>query len=95
VIPIYLNWRNKHRRQGEYTTPETSPWTLGRWGAPINLVAIGWTIFIAIVFSIPPNELLLWSMLLLAVMIVGYWKLCARHHFRGPTREDETLLSPR
>ena len=55
-IPIYLNWRNKRRRHGEYTTPETSPWDLGRWGTPVNLIAIVWTVFITVIFSIPPNE---------------------------------------
>src|SRR6185369_3886293 len=55
VIPIYLNWRNKRRRLGEYTTPQTSPWNLGRWGAPINLIAIVWTVFLTVIFSIPPN----------------------------------------
>jgi len=92
VIPIYLNWRNKRRRMGEYTTPETSPWNLGRWGTPINVIAICWTLFIAVVFSIPPNELVLWSMLLLALLMLVYWKLHARRYFRGPTKEDEKVL---
>jgi amino acid transporter len=92
VIPIYLNWRNKRRRQGEYTTPESSPWNLGRWGAPINIIAIVWTLFIAVVFSIPPNELVLWSMLLLAGVMLLYWKLRARRSFHGPTKEDEKVL---
>ena len=92
VIPIYLNWRNKRRRQGEYTTPETSPWNLGRWGAPVNLIAIAWTVFITVIFSIPPNELVLWSMLLLAAVMLVYWKLRVRWYFHGPTKEDEKTL---
>jgi len=92
VIPIYLNWRNKRRRQGEYTTPEASPWNLGRWGAPINIIAIVWTLFIAVVFSIPPNELVLWSMLLLAGVMLLYWKFRARRYFHGPTKETENVL---
>jgi amino acid transporter len=84
MLPIYLNWRNKRRGQGEYTTPETSPWNLGRWGTTINVIAILWTLFITVVFSIPPNELVLWSMLLLALLLLLIWALHSRKHFRGP-----------
>jgi amino acid transporter len=92
VIPIYLNWRNKRRRQGEYTTPQTAPWNLGRWGTPINVIAIVWTVFIAVVFSLPPNELVLWTMLLVSALLFIYWKAYAARHFRGPTRADESAL---
>src|SRR5688572_14811440 len=89
VIPIYLNWRNKRRRQGEFTNRQTAPWNLGRWGTPINVIAIAWTVFIAIVFSLPPNELVLWTMLLVGVLLLIYWKTYAASHFRGPTRSDD------
>jgi hypothetical protein len=29
VIPIYLNWRNRWRRQGEYTTAANAAWGAG------------------------------------------------------------------
>ena len=92
VIPIFLNWRNKRRRQGEYTTSETAPWTLGRWGRPINVIAIVWTAFITIIFSLPPNELVLWTMLLVGVLLTIYWKAFAARNFQGPTRSDESAL---
>jgi amino acid transporter len=92
VIPIFLNWRNKRRRQGEFTTPQTAPWNLGRWGIPINLVAIAWTALIAVVFSLPPKELVLWTMLLVGVLLFIYWKAHAARHFHGPTRADESAL---
>ncbi len=92
VIPIYLNWRNKRRGTGEFSTPATAPWSLGRWGRLINMVAIVWTAFIAIVFSLPPNELVLWTMLLVGVLLLIYWKACAARHFHGPTRADESAL---
>jgi amino acid transporter len=92
VIPIYLNWRNKRRQRGEYTTRATAPWNLGRWGAPLNAIAIGWTVFITIIFSIPPNELVLWTMLLVALLLWIYWKAYASRHFHGPTLTDEKAL---
>jgi len=92
IIPVYLNWRNRRRGQGEHTTPRTALWSLGRWGSPINVIAIGWTIFITFVFSIPPNELVLWTMLLLLLVLALYWFCHARRNFRGPTRADQPAL---
>lgn len=83
VIPIYLNWRNRRRERGEWATAEVAPWNLGRWSSIINLIAIIWTLLICVVFSIPPNELVLWTMLLLAVVLAIYWFGAARHQFHA------------
>jgi len=84
VIPIWLNWRNRRRGLGEYATRATAPWSLGRFGPAINAVAILWVIVISVVFALPPNELVLWTMLLLGVLIALYWTLSARRRFVGP-----------
>ncbi len=84
VIPIWLNWRNRRQRRGEYTTAATAPWSLGRAGPAINAVAIVWVLIISVVFALPPNELVLWTMLLLGVLIALYWGLSARRRFVGP-----------
>jgi amino acid transporter len=92
MFPVYLNWRNKRRGKGEFTTRETAPWSLGKWGPLINVVCIVWCVFLAIIFSLPPNELVLWSMLGLAVLLVVYWQAYAKRRFQGPTKADETAL---
>ena len=84
VIPIYLNWRNRRRGRGEFATAQTAPWSLGRFGPAINVVAILWVIAITIVFALPPNELVLWTMLLVAFLLTAYWTLSARRRFVGP-----------
>jgi amino acid transporter len=84
VIPIYLNWRNRRRGRGEHTTPETAPWSLGRWSPLVNVVALLWVVFIAVVFALPPNELVLWTALLLGAILAAYWRLSARSRFVGP-----------
>jgi hypothetical protein len=48
------------------------------------VVAIAWVAFITVVFALPPNELVLWTMLLLAVALAAYWTLSARRRFVGP-----------
>ena len=32
------------------------PYTLGRWGKPVNIVAIGWVLFISVVLFFPPTQ---------------------------------------
>ena len=65
--------------EGDVAT--TAPWSLGRWSAPVNVIAIVWVAFIVVVFALPPNELVLWTMLLVAVLLALYWRLAARQHF--------------
>src|SRR5947207_997367 len=95
VIPIWLNWLNRLRRRGEYATRVTAPWSLGRFGPAINTVAILWVIVITVVFALPPNELVLWTMLLLGVLIALYWTLSARRRFVGPAAMSRSLSSSR
>jgi amino acid transporter len=92
MFPIYLNWRNKRRGQGEFTTPQTAPWSLGAWGPLLNVIAIVWVLFLTVIFSLPPNELVLWTMLALAVGLVVYWQGVAKRSFVGPTIADEQAL---
>ena len=88
VIPIYLNWRNKRRWRGEFITCEMAPWNLGNAGPTVNVIAMLWVTFITIIFSIPPNELVLWTMLLLALTLFVYWRSYANRRFRGPQARE-------
>ena len=92
MFPVYLNWRNKRRGKGEFTTRETAPWSLGGWGTLINVICIVWCVFLAVIFSLPPNELVLWTMVALAVGMLLYWQLDAKRRFRGPSKADEAAL---
>ena len=84
VIPIYLNARNRRRRSGEWMTKDVAPWSLGAWAPLVNAIAIAWAIFIAIVFMLPPNELVLWTMVALTLFLALYWIASMRHRFVGP-----------
>src|SRR2546426_9288180 len=72
VIPIFLNWLNRRRGRGEYATRATAPWSLGRLGPAVNAVAIAWVVVITVVFVLPPNELVLWTMLVLVLPLAAY-----------------------
>jgi len=91
-IPIYLNWRNKRKQQGEYSTPKTAPWSLKNWGPVINVLAFIWIIIITVVFILPPNELVLWTMVSLVVIMLVYWQVGAKKWFRGPKKASEEEL---
>jgi len=92
MFPVYLNWRNKRRGKGEFATRETAPWSLGRWGPLINVICIVWCVFLAVIFSLPPNELVLWTMVALGVGMFLYWQLDAKRRFQGPSKADEAAL---
>lgn len=92
IIPVLLNYRNKRRQHGEFTTPSSAPWSLGRFGLAINLVSIVWVVFITVLFSIPPNELAGLTMLGLGVILLLYWRLSQKHHFEGPRKASGVAM---
>jgi amino acid transporter len=68
-IPIWLNARNRR------VTPELAPWNLGRWSPLINWIAIVWIAVITVIFMLPPNQLVFWTMLGVAAFLAVYWRL--------------------
>jgi amino acid transporter len=81
TIPIALAWRA--RRAGS-DWPQQAVWSLGRFGAPLNLVAIVFAAFICVVLIMPPNEL---AGKTLAGLLVGLGVLyvtAVRKRFKGP-----------
>jgi len=91
-IPILLNLRNRLRGRGEFTTPATAPWNLGRWSAPLGIVSTIWIFLISIVLLIPPNELVLWTAVLICAVMAIYWFVDARKRFTGPRPSSEEEL---
>ncbi|MBM4424721.1 MAG: amino acid permease [Chloroflexi bacterium] len=91
-IPILLNLRNKQRKQGEYTTPETAPWSLKQWGPLLNIISVIWILLITVFLVIPPNELVLWTTVLICVFMLIYWQVDVKKRFAGPTKADEEEL---
>jgi hypothetical protein len=77
-FPLKGDWRLVAKK---FPTPLCSE---GRATAAVILIAIAWVVVIAIVFALPPNELVLWTMLLAAAILGLYWRLSARRRFAGP-----------
>lgn len=83
-IPILLLLRNRVTGRGPTFDRRAAPWNLGKKGLAINLVAVVWVLVITVVFCLPPNELVLWTMLGLGVLLASGWWLVARRTFAGP-----------
>jgi amino acid transporter len=80
VIPVYLGWRVRGRRQA---VPR-GPWHLGRFGPAINLVAMLWVIFISIVLSIPDHMRAGKTMAAVTLLLAAWYLVSERHRFQGP-----------
>jgi amino acid transporter len=85
VIPTLLR-----RRQG--SNFQRGPWHLGRWSAPIGIIAIVWVVFITILFMLPTANPIHWAnfnyTIVAVLVVIGYagisWLVSARHWFTGP-----------
>ena len=81
VIPVGLGLI---ARKKEPAWPRLAEWGLGRWGAVINAIAVVYTLAIAVVLVMPPNELAgktLAGVLILLSLV--YW-FEVRRKFHGP-----------
>src|SRR5207249_3759600 len=80
IIPVYLAWRAR----GTATEVVRGPWHLGRYGWTVNLVAVLWVIFIAVILSIP-DDMRAGKAILALTLLLGVWYLTReRHRFGGP-----------
>jgi amino acid transporter len=79
IVPIMLALRS--RSSG---WQHSAPWSLGRWGARVNLVAIVYTLFICAVLVMPPNVLAGKTFLGLMAGLILLYALVVRRRYRGP-----------
>ena len=90
VIPVALVLRA--RRRGQWK--ELGPWTLGRWGAAINAVAVAWVAFITVLFVAPPNEQTGYTFGALLLALTACYLGFVRSRFTGP-RAAADAYSPK
>ncbi|MGE5140109.1 MAG: amino acid permease, partial [Rudaea sp.] len=92
-VPTFLNFRNKRRNQGEHTGNVTAPWNMKSLGPVVNIIAMAWVVFITILFVLPPNELVLWTMVTIFILLGLYWFASERVRFTGPRKMSEAELA--
>jgi amino acid transporter len=81
AIPIYLKWRAR-RSSVWHAFPG---WNLGRYSISINVLAIGWTIFICIVLVLPPNELSGKTIAGASALLALWYWVSERNRYLGPS----------
>jgi len=81
TIPVALAYR---ARLAGSDWPEQAVWKLGRFGAPLNLVAIIFAAFICVVLVMPPNELAGKTLAGLLVALGALYVTVVRRRYAGP-----------
>ena len=81
ALPIVLAWWAR-RRGSDW--PKAAAWSLGRWGAAINLTAIVYSAFICVVLVMPPNQLAGLTLAGLLAALGLLYAAIARWKFTGP-----------
>ncbi len=69
------------RRKG---WPRVGPWTLGRFGPVMNVIAVVWVVFMVVLMSLPPNGLAGITLGATCLLLLLVWFGGMRKHFRGP-----------
>ena len=64
--------------------PRVGPWTLGRWGPVVNVIAIGWIVLMVVVMSLPPNGLAGITLGITCALLLIVWFGGMRNVFVGP-----------
>jgi amino acid transporter len=79
ALPIVFALRR--RRQG---WPRTGPFSLGRWGRIVNVIAIVWVALMLVLMSLPPNARAGQTFAATSIGLALWWWLGARRTFKGP-----------
>ncbi|KAK2731160.1 hypothetical protein FQN57_003630 [Myotisia sp. PD_48] len=72
------------------------PFTLGKWGTPINWIAIVWVLFISVILFFPPTRPItpqnmnyaICVAAFIALFALSWWWLSARKRYTGPRTKD-------
>ena len=66
--------------------------TLRGWGPLLNLIAAVYTVVICVLFVLPPNELVLWSIISFGIILIIHWFGYAKKNFSGLKKSSEAEL---
>src|SRR5437773_12025437 len=87
IIPVYLAWRLR----GGPQEAARGPWHLGRFGSAINLIAMLWVVFIAVILSIPDGMRAGKTIAGLTVLLGVWYVIVERRRFRGPAWSAQSV----
>jgi amino acid transporter len=93
VIPVALGLRARLRGSD---WPTLAKWTLGRWGAALNGIALVYTFFICFVLMMPPNELAAKTLagVLAALAVIYVFEVRRKYMIPGWVSEQRSIPAP-
>jgi amino acid transporter len=89
-LPIVMALRARKRGW-----PRVGPWTLGRFGPALNVVAVVWISSMAVLMSLPPTGVVGLGMSGMIVLLLVAWFAGVRHVFRGPALPESLSAKTR
>lgn len=81
IVPVFLAWRAR----GSAAAVPRGPWHLGRFGAPINLIAMLWVVFITVILAIPDDMRAGKTIVALTIVLSVWYLIRERRRFKGPS----------
>jgi amino acid transporter len=91
IIPVILGLRMRGASPRSWV--KNAVWNAGRWGMPLNVVAIGYTCLICVILIMPPNELAGKTLAGVMASLAAVYFLIVRRKFRGPEWTQPAALS--
>ncbi|KAK4156625.1 amino acid/polyamine transporter I [Chaetomidium leptoderma] len=78
---------------------ERGPWHLGRWSVAANVVAVGWNVFVSVVFFLPTrmpvtSENMNYAAVVFVFVLLfstGFWFTHGRHYYTGPAAQPKRV----
>ena len=80
IVPVWLAWRAR----GTAAEISRGPWHLGRFGSPINVIAMIWVVFITVILAIPDDMRAGKTIAGLTVALTVWYLLAERKRFQAP-----------
>lgn len=80
ILPVWLAWR----RRGTSAALTLGPWTLGRYGSAINLIAMAWVAFVTVILALPEQFRAGKTLAALMIALAIWYALSERRRFQGP-----------
>ena len=89
VIPVALGLRSREK------WASMAQWSLGKYGAALNWIAVVYAAFIVVILMMPPNQLAGWTMLGTLAALAALYVAVVRRSYRGPAWRQNFSMAER
>lgn len=89
VIGLYLSYgapillKLRAKSTGFWDKVGDGPWSLGKLGKPVEIIALIWIVVITVLFVLPPNSMSGWIFGGVTTVSIAWWLIKVRRVFKG------------